>query len=280
MLIRDAVQEATERLAGVSETPLLDVQVLLADRLGVPRTWVMAHPEGSLAPVQLQSFHAALQRLEAGEPLPYVTGHWEFYGLDFSLTPDVLIPRPETELLVERALDWLRSHPGRRRLADIGTGSGCIAVSLAISTPDLILVATDISPAALEVARSNARKHGVADRIEFVQADLLEFNSDPVDLLAANLPYIPSARLETLAVAHREPRLALDGGPDGMDIIRRLLAQAPALLSPGGLLLLEMDALQEEAVRSLTQAYFPHARIRLLPDLAGLPRLVEIESSD
>jgi release factor glutamine methyltransferase len=267
------------RLESASETPSLDAQIILAHILGVKRAWVLAHPEAVLSPQQEQSLNENLRRLESGEPLPYVLGHWEFYGLDFVVGPAVLIPRPETELLVEQALAWLRSHPARaERLAvDVGSGSGCIAISLAAHTPDLRVIAADVSSSALEIARQNAHRHGVAGQIDFCQADLLpQAAGQPFDLICANLPYIPSAALPGLAVARAEPRLALDGGPDGLALIRRLLAQAQACLAPGGLILLEIEASQGQAAVALAQAAFPSAQVALHQDLAGLERLVEI----
>lgn len=285
MHVIQVLREITGRLAAVSETPSLDAQVLLAHLIGVPRSWVLAHPDENLATDHDLALTRAVRRLEGGEALPYVIGHWEFYGLDFNLTPDVLIPRPETELLVERALAWLGAHPGWRTAADIGTGSGCIAVALAASISDLQVLATDISPAALGVARTNAQKHGVASRVQFVHADLFKispstFKNQPFNLITANLPYIPSSRLQSLDVARREPGSALDGGIDGLDLIRRLLRDAPAALAPGGLVLLEIDETQGEAVRKLAEGYFPQAKIELLRDLAGLERLVEISLLD
>ncbi len=220
-------------------------------------------------------------RRENGEPLPYILGHWEFYGLDFLVTPAVLIPRPETELLVEHALDWLRHHPACHRVADIGTGSGCIAIALATTIPDLQVFATDLSPQALEVARQNVAHHGVSERITFVQADLLElpdeFHSRLFDLIAANLPYIPRPTLGDLPVSRFEPILALDGGDDGLDLIRRLVHKAGDHLSPHGCLLLEIEASQGEKAIALAQDAFPQARVTVIPDLAGHDRLVLVE---
>ena len=297
MQVTQVLRELAGRLVEVSESPSLDAQVLLAHILGVPRTWLLAHPDESLAVDHEMSLERAVQRLEGGEALPYVIGHWDFYGLDFTLTPDVLIPRPETELLVERALGWLGVHPGMRQAADIGTGSGCIAVALAAQMPDLQVLATDLSPAALEVARINAKKHAVASRVQFFHADLLSiqpfyhpaglseslnrretFNLRPFNLITANLPYIPTARLENLEVARREPGLALDGGADGLDCIRRLLRDAPAALAPGGLALLEIDETQGEAACKLATISFPQAQVILARDLAGLVRLLEIST--
>ncbi len=275
MYITQALRELSSQLAAVSETPSLDAQTLLAHVLGSSRAWVLAHPEAGLNPGQEEALRAAGARLAGGEPLPYILGHWEFYGLDFILTPDVLIPRPETELLVARALEWLRAHPNRRSAADIGTGSGCIAISLAVNLPDLHVLATDVSAAALEVAKANAEMHNVTKCIQFLPAELTTLQ--PIDLIVANLPYIPTPRLESLAVARREPRLALDGGPDGLDAIRGLMPTAGQWLAPGGCCLLEIDASQGEAAWKLAQSFFPGAKISIIPDLAGLDRLMVVQ---
>jgi release factor glutamine methyltransferase len=279
MQISQALEELAIRLSGVSETPSLDAQTVLAHVLGATRAWVLAHPEASLSPKQENALNDALARLEGGEPLPYVLGHWEFYGLDFIVSPAVLIPRPETEMLVERALEWLRLHPGRRVVADIGTGSGCIAVSLAVNIPDLHVLATDVSLQALEVAKTNAEKHNVSECIQFIHADLLNlppsaFNLQPVDLITANLPYIPTSRLENLDVARREPRLALDGGADGLALIQRLLMTAPSNLAPGGMCLLEIDTEHGESAQAIARVALPQAEVSVTSDLAGHNRLL------
>lgn len=278
-MIAEWLQRLKQRLAGVSESASLDAQTLLAHVTGRSRTWVLAHPEAALTQAQEQVLGAALERLEGGEALPYVLGRWAFYGLDFSLTPDTLIPRPETELLVETALAWLGAHPGRRWALDVGTGSGCIAVTLAVHAPDLRLLASDVSYPALRVARGNARQHAVAGRIWPLACDLLPPAARRFDLICANLPYIPSAKLATLAVARREPRLALDGGPDGLDLVRRLLRRAPGALAPGGLLLLEIEASQGASACALARAAFPVAEVRVVADLAGRERLLWVSTS-
>jgi len=267
----------TARLARLSDSPALDAQVLLAHILDKPRAWVLAHPEAKLTSGQQAALGSAVRRLEGGEALPYVLGGWEFFGLEFILTPDVLIPRPETELLVEAALRWLRTHPDRRCAADIGTGSGCIAVSLAVNVPDLHMIATDISRTAVNVARRNAEKFDVTGRMDFFCCDLLPEDMQPLDLVAANLPYIPSKTLRRLRVHGREPVLALDGGADGLDIIRRLMAGAPCCLAPGGLLLVEIEASQGAKVLSLACDAFAEAEIHLRQDLSGRDRLVEVQ---
>lgn len=279
------------------ETPALDAQVLLAHVTGQNRAWVLAHPEASLTPEQESAIETAIRQLQDGMPLPYVIGHWEFFGLDFDLTPDVLIPRPETELLVETALGWVRTHPeAAYRFMDVGTGSGCIPVALAVHVPRATITATDISPAALAVAHRNAQKHGVEDRITFVECDLLPQTIDDrpwtvnpdtstvyhplstVNVFTANLPYIPTETLTGLDVYNREPTLALDGGSDGLDLIRRLLALLTAKTAKGSLILLEIEERQGAAVQALARAAFPNAEIQIKKDLAGIDRLAIIET--
>jgi release factor glutamine methyltransferase len=280
-MLLTVLDEISARLEGLSDTPRLDAQVLLAHLLSVSRAWVLAHPEVMLTPEHEKQLIAALARLESGQPLPYVLGEWEFYGLTFELTPGVLIPRPETELLVQQALEWLAQRPAPLLAADVGTGSGCIAISLAVHAPQLRLLASDLSWPALQVARSNLARHRVEGQISLLQCDLLPPLSVPFDLLVANLPYIPSSVLPGLRVSLSEPPLALDGGLDGLDILRRLLlAAAPGQLpglAPGGLLLLEIEASQGQAALSLAHQSFPGAEIRLLPDLAGRDRVLYIQ---
>lgn len=284
--IGDYFISLSARLGGKSDTPNLDAQVLLAHVLDEPRAWLLAHPEMTLTPREERALEKALRQLESGVPLPYVLGRWQFFGLEFILRPEVLIPRPETELLVERALSWLRQsrvESRELRAVDVGTGSGCIAIALAANVPDVHIIATDISPIAIDVARQNAKKLGVADRIEFFCCDL--FPSQPTfdlrlstfDLIVANLPYIPTETLRGLRVYGREPALALDGGADGLDIIRRLLDLAPRHLAPGGLILLEIEASQGLSVLSLAYDAFAEAKISLHQDLAGKDRLVQIQ---
>ena len=280
--ISDLLKQAAERLRDTSDSPELDAQVLLANILDKPRTWLVAHPKAQLTPSQLATVKKAFTRVQAGEPLPYVLGHWEFFGLDLEITPDVLIPRPETEILVEHGIDWLNDSPERRTIADVGTGSGCIAVAIANSIPDATVFATDISFPALEVAHRNAQRHNLAKRIRFIQCDLLPVHPDPLptdlhfDLICANLPYIPTDTLHELAVYGREPTLALDGGPDGLDIVRRLLRMSTEWLAPNGMILLEIEATQGMAAVSLAYDNFDNAEIHLHQDLAGHDRLLEI----
>lgn len=275
--ISTALKNARQRLAGSSDTAGLEARVLLAHLLGEEVSWLLAHPEHPLTSEQQDKYNQAIEELADGTPLPYLLGEWEFFGLRFQITPDVLIPRPETELLVETALAWLKKHPGQPRAAEAGTGSGCISVSLAVNTPNLTITATDISTAALEIAKANADRHGVSSRIDFIHDNLLGTAAGPFDLIAANLPYIPSNTLRGLENLQKEPSLALDGGPDGLDLIRRLLDQAAERLAPKGLVLLEIEYRQGEQALHLAESAFPGAAVQVKPDLAGKPRLLVIE---
>ncbi len=263
-----------------TETPALDAQVLVSKILDKPRPWVMAHPESHIDDHHYIKIIQALSRLEQGEPLPYVIGHSEFFGLDFYLTHDVLIPRPETELLVERGISWLRNHPGQRKAIDVGTGSGCIGISLAINIPDLNILMTDISPEALKIARINVEKYCIAERMEFKQANLLDGIIGQYGLICANLPYIPSQVLQELPVADREPRVALDGGEGGTEVMSRMLDQARGCLVPGGLILLEIEYSQGNEVKKLARTLYPDCQVEIIKDLAGLDRCIELKSSN
>lgn len=254
-------------------------QAILAHILECDRAWVLAHSMSALTPQQATRFAELLSRAAQGEPLAYLTGEREFYGLAFTVTPDVLIPRPETEGLVEAALNWSERRPQTApHLVDVGTGSGAIAVTLAVRLPQARITAVDVSPEALDVARHNASRHGVAEHIEFVQGDLLEALPGPFDAILANLPYIPTATLQTLDVLRWEPSLALDGGPDGLNLMRVLIQQATTRLLAGGLLALETQYDQGPPVAALCHAAFPAARVVIERDLAGLDRIVWVET--
>jgi release factor glutamine methyltransferase len=274
------LSEIHQRIAPVTDTPNLDGQVLLAHILGKPRTWVMAHPEAKMSNNQQKLLDKALIRLEDNEPLPYVLGYWEFFGLNFSVSTDTLIPRPETELLVEHALHWLIEHPHCRLALDVGTGTGAIAISLALNMSNLKVLASDISFPALNTAHQNINRHGLHNQVFLIQADLIPATSVSFDLICANLPYISSEILQNLDVYLREPTLALDGGYEGLNQISRLIEQIdqyPACLSAGGLLLLEIDAIQGLAVQSLVKRFLPQSNTQIVRDLAGRDRLITIQ---
>lgn len=272
--IADCLRAARQRLSSESDSASLDAQVLLAETLGVERAYLLAHGEAVLTDDQAARFAGLVARRAAGEPVAYLLGRRAFYDRVFVVTPDVLIPRPETELLLERALAFVQSRP-RVTAVDVGTGSGALAVTLAALCPTAEVHATDISLAALDVAQRNAALH--AAPVALHQGDLLEpllAQGIRVDLLMANLPYIPSGDLPALAVSRYEPRLALDGGPDGLALIRRLLKQAPAALNPGALVLLEIGADQGPAALALARAALRPADAGMQADYAGLDRIV------
>jgi release factor glutamine methyltransferase len=278
--IGSVLHDAFQKLKSASDTPLADSQVVLGFFLQKPRAWIIAHPEQPLTPEVQLHFSRAVNRLASGEPLAYVLGRQEFFGLEYIVAPGVLVPRPETELLVEVGLEWLQARPARRRAVDVGTGSGCIAISLANRVPDLSVVASDLSMAALHVARQNIHKHRLVERVLPLQADLLPPVSQQFDLVCANLPYIPSHTLHGLPVSRHEPVLALDGGLDGDLLIERLLKTARASLQPGACLLLEINNEQGSLVCGKARGYFPEAQVTLLQDYAGKDRLVVVQQPE
>lgn len=259
------------------DQPVNSTLLLLASALDRDKSWILAHSEYQPTPHQTSTIETLTSQVADGHPLPYVLGRWEFFGRSFKVSPDVLIPRPETEILVEFALDYAQQilHP---RIADVGTGSGAIAVSLAAELPQAELTASDISWPALQIARENAWQHGLM-KIHFVQAHLLAPLRGPWDLICANLPYIPSRKLGDLEVARWEPRLALDGGQSGLAVITALLAQARPRLAPEACILLEIEASQGTAAVSIAQDSFPTAQIELIQDLAGNDRVVAIRTA-
>lgn len=277
MNLKQAQEQIFKISQATSESALLDSQVLLAQISGQTRAWVIAHSEDELSSEQEAALTDALELLENGMPLPYVLGEWPFFGRKFNISPDVLIPRPETELLVQTALDWLNENPERRKGIDVGTGSGIIPITLACEIPNLEMQAVDISPAAIIIAGENAVRHDVDERIQVRENDLLTGIDGPFDLICANLPYIPTETLHGLVVFEKEPTLALDGGADGLDLIRELVNDAQSKLIPEGLMLLEIDASQGNSAAQVAQAAFPEARVTILPDLAGHARIVQVE---
>ncbi|HLD92584.1 MAG TPA: peptide chain release factor N(5)-glutamine methyltransferase [Anaerolineales bacterium] len=278
LTIECALEEGLKRMAVVSESTTSDTLVLLAHALGKEKTWLFAHRDQKLNENEQERWQAALDTYAMGVPLPYVIGEWEFYGLKLKVTPAVLIPRPETELLVESGLRWLGAHPGRRRALDVGTGSGCIAVALAANVPDLRLTATEISHEALEVARANIERYQLSQRVNLVETNLMDGIQEPFDLISSNLPYIPDERLPYLEVSRWEPGVALGGGPDGLRFIQPFLEQAATRLSPRGVVLAEIDAPLEDPVQKLAGSHWPGAHIAVRKDLAGLPRLLVVDN--
>lgn len=276
MKIGPALERGRRALRSKSETPSLDVQVLLADILQRDRAWILAHPEAALSEQQRARYLGALEACQSGEALPHVLGWWEFYGRRFRCPPQVLIPRPETELLVERALDLLRPPLQQRRLLDVGTGSGCVAVTLAAEIPDVMIFAVDIQRSALRVAQQNALKHRVGERVKLVCADLLRGVVGRFDLICANLPYVPTAELRRLPVGRREPWRALNGGDDGLDVLRRLVDMLPGKTTPGGAVLLEIGDAQAKPMVAWIGDRLRPASVEVVRDLAGKERLLHV----
>lgn len=285
------LSRGAQRLQALSENAQLEAQILLAHVLGHSRAYLYAHPQDHLHPRQINDFDAFVDRRLHGEPLPYLTGHIEFFGLDFAVDQRVLIPRADTETLVELALNFvhlLSPRPPRRTsrkrdtvrpvVVDVGTGSGCIAIALAVHAPHARIVAVDVSSDALAVARANAEHHGVTDRVDFLLSDLLTALSESVDLIVANPPYIATKEWPALPqdVGGYEPRLALNGGRDGLDVIRRLISQASDRLHPWGAALVEIGAAQGRAVHALARQAFPDADITIHKDLAHRNRVLGI----
>lgn len=271
MTLKESLGRAREVLvAGDIDCAPLESELLLRQALKLSRVQLYQGLEQGLAPEQEETFWRLVRRRLNGEPTAYITGHREFYGLDFLVSPSVLIPRPESELLVERTLNLAREYK-EPVIADIATGCGAIAISLAIALPQARLYASDISAPALEVARANCRRHGVAGRIRLLHGDMLEPLPGPVDFIVANLPYVKQSQLRAGGF---EPLLALDGGRDGLERIRQLCRQVSNRLRSGGCLLLEIGQGQEGAVTTLLNSFLPAAEIEVMPDLGGIDRVL------
>jgi release factor glutamine methyltransferase len=273
--IGEAIKAGAQQLraGGVAEWQR-DAASLLAHLLDRDRTFIIAHAGDALNDEQSESFQSLIERRAVGEPLQYITGHQEFFKLDFEVTPAVLIPRPETELIVESALELLRDYH-EPRIADIGTGSGCLAISLLYEHPAARVVAIDVSPAALRVAQRNADRHGVADRLELLASDALTAVDARglFDLIVSNPPYVAEAEMKTLQPeVNHEPRSALVAGPDGLSIIRRLLDETRPLLRRGGHFVFEIGFGQSEAVQPLIDQRIWEL-IEIRADLQKIPRV-------
>jgi release factor glutamine methyltransferase len=276
LTVRQALSRAVEILASAGvETPNLEAELLLRHTLNQDRVEFYLQLDSELSPEQDSEFQGYVQRRLNNEPTAYITGHREFYGLDFIVNRDVLIPRPESELLVDKALEIVRNR-NLSSIADIGTGCGAIAISLAVNLPETDIYATDISPSALKVAHSNCRRHGVADRVSLLEGDLLSPLPIPVDLIIANLPYVREPELAGVNTDGFEPPLALNGGADGLEKVRRLCVWAGDKLRDGGYLLLEVGQGQSEEVAALLSGLYPSGKVELMTDLSGIERVVRL----
>ncbi len=285
MKLRQALRHTADQVAPYSATEAaLEAEVLIMHLLEAGRAQLYCRLEEELPSTLTQPLAELVGRRQRGEPLAYLVGHREFYGLDFVVNKEVLIPRPETELLVAEALTWAEGQNKPLLVADVGTGCGNIAVTLALRLPQAQIFALDLSAAALEVAQENARRHQASQRITFLQGNLLAPLPQPVDLMVANLPYVRDDELDPLLAEVRpgvfvgEPELALRGGPDGLAPLRRFLAQAPACQRPGGAIFLEVAYDQGEAVASLAGVHFPGASVSLTRDWGGWNRVVGIRA--
>lgn len=287
--IAQSLAWATHDLRATSETPRLDAELLLAYVLGWARARLLAEGRLALTEAQTTAFYKLVTRRAALEPVAYLIGYKEFYGIDFLIDRRALMPRPETELLVELALDVARTENQEPRtdisgsvlgsrfsVLDLGTGSGAIAIALALHLPEARIAAIDISPDALALARQNVARHGLTERVRLLQGDLFGPLTEPVDMIVSNPPYTILADIDE-GVRRYEPHLALDGGADGIDLYRRLLGQAPDYLRPGGVILLEIGATQAAVVMELARRAFPAAIISAHQDLAGRDRVVVID---
>ncbi|MBI3943561.1 MAG: peptide chain release factor N(5)-glutamine methyltransferase [Chloroflexi bacterium] len=281
-LVRHALIQAARVLLPVSEDlARLDAEVLLAHILGITRAQLFARLSEPMPARAVPAFEALVERRLAYEPVPYLVGHKAFYGLELVVNRSVLIPRPETEVLVERALrhiDTLAASRSQVWVADVGTGSGAIALALAVYRPHIRVIGTDISPEALEIADLNARRQGVGARVTFLAGNLLAPLQRPVDLVCANLPYIPTEDIHRLMpdVRDFEPHEALDGGADGLQSIEVLLRQAGSKIRPGGVLLLEIGDDQGPMAKDLARSILAPASLEVLEDMHGWDRVVDI----
>jgi len=284
MTIAEAILQGTHKLrsAGVPEARR-EAGSLLGHVIERDRSFIISHAEDSVDSEEAERFAAFIEERSKGKPLQYITGVQEFFGLDFEVNADVLIPRPETELLVETALQLI-PNTSASFVCDVGTGSGCVAITLLHERAKARGMAIDISPAAIEIAKRNAARHAVTEQLEFLNSDCFaELDKATVfDLIVSNPPYIPAGDLKSLQreVRDYEPHLALEAGPDGLSIIRRLLAEAGTYLSPGGHLLFEIGFDQSAAVESLIAPMVASGSWNLLhiyPDLQGIPRTVALQ---
>jgi release factor glutamine methyltransferase len=264
----------------------IEARVLLGHVLGQTSTEIYTKPEFTLSHAQRLRFSGLIERRLLHEPVPYLTGHTEFFGNDFAVSKNVLIPRPETEILVEEAIKWISEKKGKAEnydsiiVADIGTGSGVIAISIAICHSDIKIVATDISKKALVVARKNCKIHRLGNQISLSRGSLLKPLHSKLDLIVSNLPYIEQSELPHLSpeITRFEPALAFDGGPHGLEIISNLLKDAKGYLKVGGCILLEIGAGQTRLVSEISERYLNGANFSTIKDYSGIERVTKIQT--
>lgn len=282
MILSEALQSATQTLLRTRiDDASVEAELLLGHVLRMSRTQLYTEPERVLTSAETEHLWRLVQRRLDHEPAAYILEHCEFYGIDFYIDCHTFIPRPETELLVGKAVELAHrlSQPGKRiTIADVGTGCGAIAISLALALPQAKIYATDISASALQVAELNCRRHAVNSKVELLQGNLLEPLPQPVDMIVANLPYVKDCEFKDLSPEIRdyEPAMALAGGEDGLDKIQQMLEQMPGKLNYGAYFLLEIGQGQGEMVTSLIKSYFLEASIELISDLGGIERVVKV----
>jgi release factor glutamine methyltransferase len=283
LTVAELIRKGTDRLAPPrpADEARPEVELLLAHALGHSRSWLYARPEHRPDGQQAAAYCELVERRAQGVPLEYLTGRAAFHDIELEVTPDVLIPRPETEVLVEEALSFLRGTDCPL-MADVGTGSGAVVLALAHALPQLRAVATDVSRAALLVAARNMQALGVTDRVMLVNCDLLSAIGTRFCLVTANLPYVSTEDLEGPAaiVALHEPRVALDGGPGGLQLVRRLLEQLPEHLAPGGLALFEIGSDQGAQAAAMAQSLLPGAEVSVVPDQWRLDRVLRVRMAE
>src|SRR5580692_2922207 len=297
VLLKDALTSAVNSLTATNVgSPRMNAELLLMFTLSCDRAYLFAHPERKLIADEARRYEAAIAERARGVPAQYITGHQEFWGMDLVVTPAVLIPRPETEHLIEAVLELQTPALGDRtsdrnmistprpeihsprsglRIVDVGTGSGCIALALAKELPRAEIHATDISPAALEVARANAARHSMESRIDFREADLLDsFENNSFEFVVSNPPYVGELEIDSVQLEVRkfEPRNAVFAGPKGIEVIARLIPQAQAVLKPGGWLVMEISGTIAEEVKLMLAEW---GEVRVRPDLQSIPRVVQ-----
>ncbi|MDQ6826930.1 MAG: peptide chain release factor N(5)-glutamine methyltransferase [Candidatus Eremiobacteraeota bacterium] len=275
--VETALVQGVRSLAECSETPRLDAQLLMAQTLGRPRSWLVAHADSVVSARKLDRFMRLCERRACGIPIAYLTGRGSFYGRELAINGDVLVPRPETEQLIEVTLEFLRtSRKMNARILDVGTGSGAIAITIAAELPEAIVDATDISPDALRVARRNARRHGVQRRCTFYRGDLTRpVRGMRYDVIIANLPYVPTTSIPVApSPLSFEPNVALDGGNDGLAVYRRLMDCAADVMCADAFLVMEGAPPTIERLKALAIVAFPGARVEAGKDLSLRDRYV------
>jgi len=276
MNLRKALQEAETTLSTAHiDDALLESEVLLMHVLKIDRVKLFIDIDSEITSQQYEDFITLVQQRLNGEPSAYITGNREFYGLDFQVNPDVLIPRPETELLVEKAID-LAKNRSYNTIVDVGTGSGAVAVCLALNLPEAVIYATDISEKALYVASGNCWRHNVESRITLLKGNLLEPLPEPIDMIVANLPYVPNTDMKQVNTAGYEPENALNGGTDGLEYIIAIVGQSVSKLLRGGSILLEVGQGQSRAASRQLKGIYPYGEVNIYRDLAGIERVVSL----